>query len=249
VPAYAYVLIGLAALIGLVYFLAHHTFWLRHRPAHWPRVLMYHRIARDTPSGMNCPPTVFERQLLDLKRKGYRFVTVSELATGHSGKTVALTFDDGYADNFHDMFPLLRKHGAKATIYLATGIQGVDSLSPEQIRTMQASGLIEFGAHTVNHVNLKNTSPEEAQREIMASKADVERLAGVPCLSFAYPFGRYLPEHVDMVRAAGFTTAVTVRKDIARIDATPLEIPRISINGKASALQFAIALRTGRYKL
>lgn len=248
-PAYAYVLIGLAALLGLIYFLAHHTFWLRHRPVQWPRVLMYHRIADDAPSGMNCPPAVFERHLIDLKKKGYRFVTVSQLGSAKGGKTVALTFDDGYADNFREMFPLLQKHGAKATVYLATEIQGIDRLSPEQIHAMQASGDVEFGAHTVNHINLKNTERAQALHEIVASKTAVEKLTGAPCLSFAYPFGRYLPEHVDMVREAGFRTAVTVRKDIAAIDAAPLEIPRISVNGKASAFQFAIALRTGRYKL
>lgn len=248
-PVYAPILLGLATLLGLVYLLAHHTFWLRHRPAHWPRVLMYHRVSPDAPSGMNCPPDTFERHLIALKKKGYRFATVSELLAMPAGNTVALTFDDGYADNFHQMFPLLQKHGAKATVYLATDIQGIDRLNPAQIRTMQDSGLIEFGAHTVNHINLKNSPPGEARQEITHSKTDVERLTGAPCRSFAYPFGRYLPEHVDMVHEAGFTTAVTVRKDIAPIATVPLEIPRISVNGKASALQFAIALRTGRYKL
>lgn len=247
-PAFALILLGLATLLGLAYLLAHHTFWVRHRPAHWPRVLMYHRVSPDAPSGMNCPPEVFERHLVALKRKGYRFATVSELLAAPAGKAVALTFDDGYEDNFQQMFPLLQKHGAKATIYLATDIQDIDRLSLVQIRTMQDSGLVEFGAHTVNHINLKNSPPDQAHQEIATSKADVERLTGVPCRSFAYPFGRYLPEHVDMVREAGFTTAVTVRKDIAPIALAPLEIPRISVNGKASALQFAIALRTGRYK-
>lgn len=242
-------LLGVVLFAALLYVLGRHTFWLPHRPAHWPRILMYHRVDHEPPSGMNCPPARFEQHLQWLKRGGYSFATMSELTQAAADKTAVLTFDDGYADNFEQLFPLLKRYQAKATIYLAPEIAGIRKLTPEQIRLMQASGLVEFGAHTLRHVNLTQQAPNDAEHEIRASKAAVEATTGRPCASFAYPFGRYRAEHVAMVKQAGYQSAVTVRKAIAPTEGPRYEIPRISMSGQASWLQFHIALRTGRYKL
>jgi peptidoglycan/xylan/chitin deacetylase (PgdA/CDA1 family) len=66
---------------------------------------MYHSIANDAPTGMNTPPAIFEWQLAWLKKKGYCFCTVSELLATTSKKKIAITFDDGFANNYHQAFP------------------------------------------------------------------------------------------------------------------------------------------------
>lgn len=232
--------------------LGRYTFWLPSRPRHWPRLIMLHQVTPLAPSsGMNTPPERFEALLLLLKRQGYRFLTVSELVAAQplAEKHVALTFDDGFADNHAYAFPLLKKHGAKATIYLATGIEGIERLSPEQISEMQDSGLIEFGAHTVHHVNLLNLDDAAAREEIIRSREQVTVLAG-SCRSFAYPYGRFDARHEAMVRDAGYDSAVTTKKRIARLlpDSHWL-IPRISSHGDMNALQWRIALAKGRWRL
>lgn len=238
-----------AAALGVVLFLARYTFWRPWRSAKLPRILMYHRVAEVPASGMNCPPARFERHLQWLTRMGYRFVTASELEQGEAPRSVVLTFDDGYADNYQQMFPLLRRYAAKATIYLAPRISGIERLRDEEIVEMSQSGLVEFGAHTVTHVNLRTLSPEKARQEIVDSKLEVERLTQKPCHTFSYPFGRYNPEHVTMVAEAGFGSAVTVRKAIAPFARCRHELPRISMHGGMDWLQFRIALGTGRYRL
>ena len=242
------IIAGGVALWGVVHILTRYTFWRPWRPAAWPRLLMYHQVHAGPASGMNCPPPQFERHLQWLTRLGYRFATVSELP-GLSGKVAALTFDDGYRDNYECLYPLLERYGAKATIYLAPHIPGIERLTDEQILEMSRSGLVEFGAHTMNHVNLSRLEPAEAEREIRESKRTVEQIVGRPCNTFSYPFGRYTPEHVSLVKAAGFTSAVTTRKRIAPFAAQPFELPRISIHGGMNRLQFHIALGTGKFRV
>lgn len=239
---------GLLLLWGFVHLLTRYTFWLPWRSSSYPRLLMYHQVNKGKASGMNCPPERFESHLRWLARSGYRFVTVSELPS-HQGKVVALTFDDGYRDNFDWMFPILSRYGAKATIYLAPDIDGIERLTDEQIQIMSRSELVEFGAHTMTHINLQKVDREVADREIRESKKAVERIVGRPCQTFAYPYGRYHPEHVSMVAASGYTTAVTTRKKIEPWPRQCFELPRVSIHGGMNWLQFRIALGTGKYRI
>lgn len=227
-----------------------YQFWRIPKPRHWPRLLMYHSIANDTPTGMNTPPSVFEWQIAWLSKQGYRFCTVSELLANTSKeKKIAITFDDGFANNYHQAFPILKKYQAKATIYLAPQIADIEKLSPAQITEMQASGLIEFGAHSMSHVNLSQIDDGQAQVEITGSKQQIQQLTGQPCNSFAYPFGRFNAQTVALVQGAGFVSAVTTQKKIIA-DLTPqsLTIPRISTHGAMDRLQFYVAVSRGRYK-
>lgn len=234
-----------------LFLLGRYAVWLPGRNRHWPRLLMLHRVTNDVPaSGMNMPPERFEKMLRLLQARAYRFVTVSELMDlDNPDGCLALTFDDGFADNYLHAYPLLKKYGAKATIYLAPDIEGIDKLTPGQIREMSESGLVEFGAHTLHHVNLTRLGEGEARQEIVASKARVTGLAG-SCRSFAYPFGRFSPEHEVMVREAGYDSAVSTRKQIERIgEDNRFRLPRISTNGVMDGVQLRIALAKGRYRI
>lgn len=227
------------------------TLVLPPRPSSWPRVLMYHRVTtREEPSGMNCPPVVFARHLAILQARRARFCTLSELARRAAAgepNLVAITLDDGYADNHHEMFPLLESADAKATIFVATRYEAIERFGPQAARAMVESGRVELGSHTRHHLNLRTLTAQEAQREIEASKRDIEDLSGQPCISFAYPFGRYGAEHVAMLARAGYHWAVTTKKRIRPWRSThPLEIPRLSMHGAASDFQCKLTFSRGR---
>lgn len=244
-------------LAALWFFLAKHALWRLPRNPRWPRILLYHRVtAREPASGVNTPPALFEKQLLLLKAQDKIFCTVSEMADlchmkeEGNDRLVALTFDNGWLDNWQEMFPILQKHGAKATVYLAPKHPDIDPLKPEHIRAMQDSGLVEFGAQTMRHARLTRCSDDDARLEITRSRAAVEALTGVRCRSFAYPFGRFRQRHCDMVRAAGFDTAVTAKKEIRPwLKQNRVRLCRIGISGKASLWQFKIALSRGKHHL
>lgn len=246
-----YVGLGLVVTALILFTLGRHTFWLPIRDRKLPRLVMLHQVTpHEPPSGMNMPPERFERLLQILQKQGRAFVTMSDLvAHPMTPNQVALTFDDGFADNYYYAFPLLKKYNAKATIYLATDIPDIEKLQHTQILEMAESGLVEFGAHSVNHVNLTKLDEAHAIKEIEQSRDAVQSIVG-SCRSFAYPYGRFEPRHEKMVEAAGFTSAVSTRKKIESISSANIfRLPRVSTHGKMSAVQMRIALARGRYRI
>lgn len=247
--------LGLVGVIALLALAARYNFWRWPKPLSWPRILMYHSI--QVPSadltrgeGITATTTQFEAHLTWLASHGARFVTVSELmAAENPAHMVAITFDDGYADNFTNAWPILKKFSAPATIYLAPDMPDIDRLTPEMIHEMSAGG-VEFGAHTMTHIHLPSTDDTQALAEIQASKDAVESLTGRPCVSFAYPYGKFSEKHVAMVAAAGFASAVTTKKKIVpRRKFDPLCLPRLSMVGQMNRFEFWLTITRGRYRV
>jgi hypothetical protein len=147
-------------------------------------VVAYHSIAHDHDhlvGHLSLPVPIFERQLQYLQRKGFQTVTLYDvhrfLRDGDTlpPRAVALTFDDGYLDNWVYAFPLLKKYGMKATIFVATDF--VDPVNRRratledvwsgriaesdlswwghaswpELESMQASGIVDIQAHTKTH--------------------------------------------------------------------------------------------------
>ena len=252
--------------------------WLSSRYAWWvptvdyvhPRILMYHMI--DEPRrhhkfrGLRVSPSMFDRQLHWLVSDGWKFVTVSELHRHRHRlppKTVAITFDDGFLDNYTQALPLLKKYNACATLYLVLNrhdndwqvrrkahhdsgeIRRVPKLQDNHVREMIDSGLFELGGHTINHVNLAQESRAVKEREICHGRCELQQQFETPIESFAYPFGIFGEEDVEIVAAAGYTSAVTVSEGI---DTSPAcyELKRIKVSGKDSLTDFKTRLRVGR---
>ena len=70
-------------------------------------------------SGLRVSPNMFERHLKYFKNNGWKFIKMSELQLyENDNKVVAITFDDGYLDNYTNAFPLLKKYNACAILYL-----------------------------------------------------------------------------------------------------------------------------------
>jgi len=215
---------------------------------------MYHAFGDTVPEGMNpelcVRPCAFDNQLAVLKKKGYTFLTMTELLQHVHGQCVALTFDDGFADTAEIALPILHKHQAKATIFIAqkSDIPTARMLSNEQLRVLAADPLIELGAHTLNHVNLTHVDSATAEREIAGSKAYVEAYTQQPCVSFAYPYGRFTEETVALVKRLGFRSAVTVKKGFAPLT-DPYRIRRTSVLRSCGGLRFRILLLCGRCRI
>lgn len=266
--------------MGLLIVLLAAVLWFSWRYAWWrpavsyqyPRILMYHMVAPHKRAarfnGLRVPPAMFEKQLRWLQQNGWRSVTLSELIERPGPvpeKAFVITFDDGYADNYTTAFPLLKRFGYRATLYLVAerfdrdwstqrkahhdeGELGDENkLSDRQVAEMIASGIFELGSHSMTHANLHKLNPEQAHREIVHSRNRLREQFKVPVRSFAYPFGLYRDEHVALVREAGYSSAVTTHEGIenpaARDD---LQLRRIKVSGRDSMLAFILRMRTGR---
>ena len=178
-------------------------------------------------------------------------------------RTVALTFDDGFADNYHWAFPILRQLKLKATIYLVVNrdqwatdrdngslsseLNAEPMLTDDMIQEMADSGLIEFGSHTLHHPDLRQLSPAEKRCEIADSKAAIEDHFRLPCVSFAYPFGWFDDQDAQLAQQAGYRTAVTTENGYEPLSAAdPFRLKRVMISGRQGELDFRLKVLKGR---
>jgi peptidoglycan/xylan/chitin deacetylase (PgdA/CDA1 family) len=212
-------------------------------------------------------PVEFDKQLNWLKNNGWVSMTMAELAESENipKKTVVLTFDDGYADNYINAFPLLKKHDMKATIYIVVNRHNKDwstdkdtnrksdELNNEQMLThkmileMLDSNIIEIGSHTVSHANLTKLSEEQKRYEISESKKYIENEYGIECKSFAYPFGFFDDKDVKIARESGYTSAVTTINGYHNFDnIDKFLIKRVMISGRQSMFDFMLKILKGR---
>jgi peptidoglycan/xylan/chitin deacetylase (PgdA/CDA1 family) len=100
-----------------------------------------------------------------------------------------------------------------------------------EVREMEESNLVSFGAHTMHHPILAYLScPEEVRREVEGCRDVLEQQLGHPVRTFAYPVGK--PEHIgdialQAVREAGYTWALTTTNDIVTPQNDPHQLPRV----------------------
>lgn len=137
---------------------------------------------------------------------------------------VTTSWDDGHALDLR-LAALLAEYGIAATFYIAPENREIEPqcrLTEKQIREL--SDGFEIGAHTMTHPILTRTTDARARQEIMQSKSHLEAIVGRPVTSFCYPRGMYLPRHVSMVRAAGYSYARTVRR-LSLYAGPPLQSP------------------------
>ncbi len=102
-------------------------------------------------------------------------------------------------------------------------------LSEGEVGELTSGGLVTVGCHTETHPALDECSEELQRRELVRSKAAVERILGRPVTEVAYPYGRFSGLTIAVARAAGFTGGCTTVGKLVSREADPLEIPRIEL--------------------
>lgn len=202
---------GLTALCGIVFFLLIHP-----RKTIAP-ILLYHSISRpeENPGIPAISKELFSRQMEYLQNSHYEPVHLKTLIdTFKSGKPVpsnwvVLTFDDGFKDFYSTAYPVLKKYGFKATLFVAPGLIGKFDkyLTWEQLRVISEDGLIEIGSHALMHSPLICLSPEEAGKRIRISKSILEERLGKSVSVFAYPYGALNYDIRKMVEESGYSGA------------------------------------------
>jgi len=107
-------------------------------------------------------------------------------------------------------------------------------MSWSEAAEMQKSGLVSFGAHTVNHIYLDQVGQDTARLEISSSKKVIEDHLGVPVTLFAYPNGNYTPQTIGMLEQSGFLGAVTTKRGYVDKNTSLMEMPRIAMHDDVS---------------
>lgn len=223
-------------------------------------VLMYHFVldSRDVKKNkLIVTPSTFEKQMHFLKVNNYNVISLEEFANFIKQKnkipknTLVITFDDGHLDNYTNAYPILKKYGFPATIFVITNyISKSGYVTEEQIKEMDNSGLITIGSHTLNHKHLPSINNiDELKKEIYDSKNKLEAILNRPVNCFSYPVGGFNKEIKNMVIDAGYTVAVSTSPGLSYPNDDPFAIKRIRISESSKNLFVFWFESSGFYKV
>lgn len=224
-------------------------------------ILMYHKVNPDPGTGgygLRVHPRNFEKQISYLLKSGFTAISLTDLADHYEKgsplppRPVIITFDDGYMDNYTYAYPILKKHGMTATVFVVAGtVGGINEFDynagrqPKnkmadwtQLKEMAGGGMT-IGAHTLRHPHLGDLNPEDVKTEITGSKMILEKELNRPVKVFCYPYGSYNETAAALVKESGFRAAVTTSQGLGRFDREPFELKRIRIRGDYTLNRFA----------
>lgn len=160
-------------------------------------VLMYHAVSDDIWSSapeLFVSPDDMDAQIAYLMDNGYDPIHFEDLAHLEDyDKPVILTFDDGYMDNYTELYPILQKFNCKATIFVVTGSldYGAHSMTWAAAREMHDSGLVSIQSHTYSHAMMDEVDEAEMQKQLWWSKLAITRYVGREPFVLCFPSGRY----------------------------------------------------------
>jgi peptidoglycan/xylan/chitin deacetylase (PgdA/CDA1 family) len=246
-------------MIFLLFLSKQKTYWLP--PKKGLVVLMYHHIGaitKQTEAGFFINEEMFSAQLEQLLDSGYTFLSFSDVENAYKEKkplppkSVLITFDDGWKDNFTAAYPILKEKKIKANIFLNVGDISAkkDFLSWEEVSEMFNGGLIEFASHGMNHRRLRSLTNTEIKKELLESKKILENKLGCEVKSFCYPYGAVDKRVRSLVFESGYIIDYGTRKGI---NSWPWNakhpIKRAHIMAGESLADFHLQLTRGRYKL
>lgn len=215
-------------------------------------ILGLHRVGMPAPSakikGLFISPKLLELQLMLIQAMGFRFTTLRDALSAPREKNAVITFDDGYLDNFTHGFPLLRKFGAPATIFVITKNVGqknvtwreagedspADIIDWKSLAKLQDHGW-EIGSHAHRHIHLARYDEADQELAIWQSIVEIKKNLGIRPVSFAYPYGSYNENTKRILKRLGMKYAVTTntpdhKKDFWENDF--LELDRCALGGR-----------------
>ncbi len=236
------------------------------------RILLYHRVC-DVPESFvvpehfNVPPVEFARQMAFLSQNGYNIITLEQFVQYRDNnrkpppKSVVISFDDGYQDNYRNAFPVLEDYGFKGTFFVIT--DNIDSnktfqslthgekslassqnnkqywlpLSKREIHEMDARGAC-FGSHTKSHCDLNKVDQDTATDELVGSREHLEDMLGKPVTSFSYPYGSVSKLTRGQVQTAGYKVAATSKGGSNTLRDNPFQLRRLVIEKSDSLGRF-----------
>jgi peptidoglycan/xylan/chitin deacetylase (PgdA/CDA1 family) len=231
-------------------------------------ILMYHSVSDHIEEGVRpyyrlvTHPGRFAEHMQWLADLGYTGLALEEALemvgseTKNRSRSVAITFDDGFRDFHQVAWPVLRRHGFTATMYLPTGFVSrkrksfceKECLTWDEVRELRREG-IRFGSHTVNHPKLYELSWQNIENEMEYSKKSIEQELEEEVTSFAYPYAFPQEDHgfvqrfSSLLRKAGYQNCVTTVIGSAQAGDNPLCLKRLPVNSCDDKALFAAKLQ------
>lgn len=191
-------------------------------------VLCYHKFAETASTDkMTVTQSAFDEQMKFLKDNGYRVITLDtlfdflEFKAQIPRKSLVITIDDGWRSTYDIAFPILRKYGFPATLFIYTDLitGSPKTLSWELIKEMSEGGL-DIQNHTKTHRNLSAINQKESFKdyfeaidaELTESERQIKKRLGKDVKYIAYPFGNTSRLVISLLKKHGYRAAFTVKR-------------------------------------
>jgi peptidoglycan/xylan/chitin deacetylase (PgdA/CDA1 family) len=168
-------------------------------------------------------------------------------------KSVVITIDDGYRSSYEVAYPILKKYGFPATVFLYSDFVGAsDAMTWAQMQEMVRSGRIEIQPHSRSHSNLALRLPGESdakyrdriRREIETPIAVIQDHLALASSSFAYPYGDVNESVAEQLSKQGVSLGVTVTPGGNAFYSYPLMLRRTMVFGNEDVETFKSKLAT-----
>jgi peptidoglycan/xylan/chitin deacetylase (PgdA/CDA1 family) len=180
-------------------------------------ILMYHSIDHnDKATKLSVSPESFARQMEFLHKNNYNVISLEKAVSyiekkeRPAQKTIAITFDDGFENNYKDAYPVLKKYNIPATIFVIINRVGTAGfVNWDEIKEMSDSGVITIGSHAKSHFWLLGSDPNFLNDEVVNSKKILEEKLGKKVNLFCYPMGAFDARSKKAVEDAGYACAVS----------------------------------------
>jgi len=221
-------------------------------------VLCYHHFAEWCDSSLCTPTSLFEQQMRFLKAEGYSVISTEELGEflafrrAIPKKAVVINLDDGYRSSYDIAYPILKKHGFTATLFVYTAFIGAskNALTWDQMKTMKADGF-EVGSHSVNHGDLSKRMQGESEKEYLArikkelllSKQILDDRLNQNSRYIAFPYGEFSPVLLKLCEEIGYRVGFSVKAGGNAFFSEPLTLNRDQIL-KKDMQSFSLKLKT-----
>ena len=235
-------------------------------------ILTYHAIREKPRSLMHITPEDFEEQMAYLKENNFNVISIEkffefvDLKRGLPEKSVVITFDDGWRSVYTKAYPILRKYGLTATIFVYTDFLSSgnkSALTWEMMKEMREYGM-NIQVHSKTHAlkipwkkqgETEKVFMQRIKKELADPKAIVEKNLGKTVNYIAYPYGQYNDFFIKSAKGYGYEGGLTVfgatakegiivRKKGNPVFTDPFEVNRVQVLSGTKLNKFIKKLRT-----
>ena len=182
--------------------------------------LLFHRLSDKFPISLSqVSVKQFEFFCKEVSASAKRAVVFSQYSMGED--ELSIVFDDGDKSVYDFAFPILKKYNLTATLFVATGICGgknisdfyntQNMMSAENIKELSDSGW-EIASHGVGHLDLTLLGESDLRRELLDSKAELEKLCGKTVIALSFPYGSWNDKVVKVAEECGYKKFAVYRR-------------------------------------
>ena len=212
-------------------------------------VLMYHKIGDDKDNDAVIREDLFREQMKFLKDNGYNPLTMDQLydyvvnGTAVPEKPVVLTFDDGYADTYSIVYPIMKEYGFAATVFINPGDVGT-RLTWDQIREMHKNG-ITISNHGFQHIEMGQLSEAKQIENITKAQEALAKEVGIKDNPwFCYPYGDKNEFTDAATKKAGIKMSMAMKSGWAHTGDNPYNILRVWVGNAVDIKHFEERIST-----